>query len=192
MKWVLPGRFVDELPAVLADAPPLPGEEARYAQLLAVLEAAKSDAKLKQAMTDAAKEADELLVKPVFEFRNYGLQLPHHWSTIANGAAFGTDYFTRTAVAKSNILVNIPVQAKYFVMILIAINLLFFSAGGGGVAHSAHLGGALTGYLYLKRIRLNLFSEIQYRYLKWRINRTRRKFDVYSGGRRDDVNRRVH
>jgi hypothetical protein len=114
VKWVLPGTFVDELPAVLADAPPLPGEEARYAQLLAVLEAAKSDAKLKQAMTDAAKEADELLVKPVFEFRNYGLQLPHHWSTIANGAAFGTDYFTRTAVAKSNILVNIPVQAKYF------------------------------------------------------------------------------
>jgi hypothetical protein len=114
VKWVLPGRFVDELPAVLADAPPLPGEEARYAQLLAALEAAKSDAKLKQAMTDAAKEADELLVKPVFEFRNYGLQLPHHWSTIANGAAFGTDYFTRTAVAKSNILVNIPVQAKYF------------------------------------------------------------------------------
>ena len=41
-------------------------------------------------------------------------------------------------------------------------------------------------------MRLNLFSEIQYRYLKWRINRTRRKFDVYSGGRRDDINRRVH
>ena len=35
-------------------------------------------------------------------------------------------------------------------------------------------------------------SEIQYRYLKWRINRMRRKFDVYSGGRGDDVNRRVH
>jgi hypothetical protein len=114
VKWVRPETFLDELPAVLADAPPLPGEEARYAQVLAVLEAANSDAKLKQAMTDAAKEADELLVKPVFEFRNYGLQLPHHWSTIANGAAFGTDYFTRTAVAKSNILVNIPVQAKYF------------------------------------------------------------------------------
>ena len=29
-------RFVDELPAVLADAPPLPGEEARYAQVLAM------------------------------------------------------------------------------------------------------------------------------------------------------------
>jgi hypothetical protein len=41
-QWVFPERFVDELPAVLSDAPPLPGEEARYAQVLAVLEVAKS------------------------------------------------------------------------------------------------------------------------------------------------------
>ena len=39
---------------------------------------------------------------------------------------------------------------------------------------------------------INLGSEIKYRYLKWRINRMRRRFDVYSGGRADDVNRRVH
>jgi membrane associated rhomboid family serine protease len=85
-----------------------------------------------------------------------------------------------------------PVPAKYFVMILGAIALLFAAGGGGGVAHTAHLGGLVTGYIYLKGGRLNLFSEIQYRYLKWRINRMRRKFDVYSGGRRDDINRRVH
>jgi membrane associated rhomboid family serine protease len=85
-----------------------------------------------------------------------------------------------------------PVPAKYFVMILGAIALLFAAGGGGGVAHTAHLGGLVTGYFYLKGTRINLFSEIQYRYLKWRINRMRRKFDVYSGGRRDDVNRRVH
>src|SRR5215469_5475403 len=35
-------------------------------------------------------------------------------STISNGAAFGTDYFTRTAVAKSNIFVNSPKETKYF------------------------------------------------------------------------------
>ena len=35
-------------------------------------------------------------------------------------------------------------------------------------------------------------SELKYRYLKWKINRARRKFDVYSGGRADDVNRRIH
>ena len=107
-KWVHPEKFFDELPLVLADAPPLPGEEARYAQVLAVLDAAKRGAKLREAMTKAAAEADTELVTPLLQFRNYGQQLPHHWSTISNEAAFGTDYFTRTAVAKSNIFVNSP------------------------------------------------------------------------------------
>ena len=113
-KWVFPEKFVDQLPVVLADAPPLPGEEARYAQVLAVVEAAQADAKLKAAMAEAAAEADEQLVKPLFQFRNYGQQLPYKWSTISNEAAFGTDYFTRTAVAKSNIFVNSPNETKYF------------------------------------------------------------------------------
>jgi len=85
-----------------------------------------------------------------------------------------------------------PVQARYFVMILGGLALMFSFGGGAGVAHTAHLGGLATGYLYLRGKRINLVSEIQYRYLKWRINRMRRKFDVYSGGRRDDINRRVH
>ncbi|HEY6353124.1 MAG TPA: DUF1254 domain-containing protein [Burkholderiaceae bacterium] len=57
--WVPPQNFVDTLPAMLADAPPLPGEEARYAQVLAVLEAASKDPQLKAAMTEGAVEADE-------------------------------------------------------------------------------------------------------------------------------------
>jgi len=113
-RWVFPEKFVDQLPIVLADAPPLPGEEARYAQALAVMEAAKKDPALKQAVIAGAQEAEDQLVKPLFQFRNYGQQLPHHWSTISNESAFGTDYFTRTAVAKSNILVNSPNETKYF------------------------------------------------------------------------------
>lgn len=113
-RWVLPEKFFDELPAVFADAPPLPGEEARYAQVLAVLAAAKDNPQLKQVMVNAAKEAEEALVTPLFQFRNYGQQLPDYWSTISNESAFGTDYFTRTAVAKSNILVNSPDETKYF------------------------------------------------------------------------------
>ena len=85
-----------------------------------------------------------------------------------------------------------PLQARYFVMILGGMSLLFSLGGGSGVAHTAHLGGLISGYLYLKGNRLNIISEIQYRYLKWRINRMRKKFDVYSGGRRDDYDRRVH
>lgn len=114
VKWVRPDRFLDELSVVLSDAPPLPGEEARYAQVLAVLEAAQHHPELKKAMTDAAIEADAELVTPLFQFRNYGRQLPHHWSTISNEPAFGTDYFTRTAVAKSNIFVNSPNETKYY------------------------------------------------------------------------------
>jgi hypothetical protein len=114
VRWVVPEKFFDELPAVLADAPPLPGEETRYAQVIAVLDAAKSDLNLKQAMVGAATEADKELVTPLFQFRNYGEQLPHHWSTISNEAAFGSDYFTRTAVAKSNIFVNSPNETKYY------------------------------------------------------------------------------
>jgi hypothetical protein len=112
--WVVPEKFPEQLPVVLADAPPLPGEAARYAQVLAVVEAAKQDPKLKDAMIEGAREAEETLVRPLFDFRNYGQQLPHHWSTISNEARFGTDYFTRTAVAKSNILVNSPDETKYF------------------------------------------------------------------------------
>ncbi|MEO6380603.1 MAG: DUF1254 domain-containing protein [Nitrobacter sp.] len=113
-RWVYPEKFFDELPTVLADAPPLPGEEARYAQVLAVLTAAKDNPKVKQSMIEAAKDAEDKLVNPLFQFRNYGQQLPHNWSTISNESAFGTDYFTRTAVAKSNILVNSPNETKYF------------------------------------------------------------------------------
>jgi membrane associated rhomboid family serine protease len=119
----------------------------------------------------------------------------YYLSTIgASGAIFGlllayALYFPTRPILMFFIF---PVPAKYFVMILGAIQLMLASAGGGGVAYTAHLGGIATGYLYLKGLRLNLFSEIQYRYLKWRINRTRRKFDVYSGGRRDDIDRRVH
>src|SRR4029453_6676305 len=77
-QWVFPEKFFDELPAVLASAPPLPGEEARYAQVPALPEPRKRDRPLKPALIEAAKEAEEPLVEPLFEFRNFGIQLPDH------------------------------------------------------------------------------------------------------------------
>ena len=78
-----------------------------------------------------------------------------------------------------------PVPAKYFVMILGAIAFLTSVEGGGTVAATTHLGGLLVGYLYLQSGRGGMTAEIKYRYLKWKMNRMRRKFDVYSGGRSD-------
>jgi hypothetical protein len=113
-RWVFPETFFDQVPQVLKDTPPLPGEEARYAQVLTAIAAAEKDPTLKQAMSDEAEKADTDLIGPLLQFRNWGQQLPHHWSSISNSAAFGTDYFTRTAVAKSNILVNAPNETKYY------------------------------------------------------------------------------
>ena len=113
----------------------------------------------------------------------------------ASGAIFGVLlayalYFPHRPIL---VMFVFPVPAKYFVMIMGGISLLAsLGASSGGVAHTTHLGGLAAGYLFLKRPRLNIKAEIQYRIVKWRINRMRRKFDVYSGGRADDINRRVH
>jgi membrane associated rhomboid family serine protease len=85
-----------------------------------------------------------------------------------------------------------PVPAKIFVIIMGAIAFYASLAGGGGVANATHLGGLLVAYLYLKSARMNPLGELKYRYLRWKINRVRKKFDVYSGGRADDWDRRVH
>ncbi len=82
-----------------------------------------------------------------------------------------------------------PIPAKYFVMIVGAM--AFLSTPNSGVSETAHLGGLAIGYLYLRAGRGGLSAEIKYRYLKWKMNRLRRKFDVYSGGR-SDWDRHVH
>ncbi|WP_026730722.1 DUF1214 domain-containing protein, partial [Flavobacterium denitrificans] len=76
--------------------------------------AAKKDPALKKAMIEEAHKADKELVDPLLQFRNWGIPLPGNWTTADNCAAFGTDYFTRTAIAKSNILVNAGKETKYF------------------------------------------------------------------------------
>jgi hypothetical protein len=113
-RWVFPDRLAEVLSTVLDEVPPLPGEEALYAQFRAVLAAIDADEDLRAAFTAAAIEAETELVQPLFQFRNYGVTLPHHWTTIINNAEWGTDYLTRTAAAKSNIFVNAPMETRYF------------------------------------------------------------------------------
>jgi membrane associated rhomboid family serine protease len=89
--------------------------------------------------------------------------------------------------------IPIPIPAKFFVIILGAI--AFLSSLGGrasGVAHATHLGGLLAGYLYLTRGRGGISGEIKYRWLKWKMARMRRRFDVVQGGRPGGWNGKVH
>jgi rhomboid family protein len=86
-----------------------------------------------------------------------------------------------------------PIAAKYFVMIMGAIALLS-SVGdsGGGIAHITHLGGLVAGYLLLRGPDLRPRDEIRYRYLRWKMDRARKKFGVHSGGRDDHWDKWVH
>ena len=114
----------------------------------------------------------------------------------ASGAVYGVLlayalYFPRRLIY---VYFFFPIPVKYVVMILGAISLLSAIEGpGGGVAHTTHLGGLIVAYLYLKGgTRTRLLADIKYRYMKWRINQMRRRFDVYPGGRSKPVDRRVH
>src|SRR5262245_59037765 len=70
---VHPDTFFDDLQTILEDAPPLHGEEAKYAEALSLVAAAQADPKIKAAMIDEAKKAQEELVEPLLQFRNFGI-----------------------------------------------------------------------------------------------------------------------
>src|SRR5258706_7537256 len=97
IRWVLPETFLDELPLVLERVPPMPGEEALYAQARSLLDVTRRDASLKAAALDELAKAETDVVAPTFRFSTFGAKLPGNRTTITNSAALGTDYFTRTA-----------------------------------------------------------------------------------------------
>ena len=86
----------------------------------------------------------------------------------------------------------IPIKAKYFVILM---GLLAFwssvTASGSGVAHVAHLGGMLFGWLYLRHgwgdrgFRFRLPSLTEWRERR-RQDRLRKKFKVYYRDTRGD------
>jgi len=114
MAWVKPEAFFDQLQIILKEVPPLPGEEVIYAQVSALLETLQAAPELKALAIQCAVTAETELIAPLFDFVNVGYPVKHNWTTQRNGAAFGTDYLTRAACAKSNIFVNQPQETRYF------------------------------------------------------------------------------
>jgi membrane associated rhomboid family serine protease len=111
----------------------------------------------------------------------------------ASGAIFGLMLAYAMYFPDRQIIFYIfPIPTKVFVTIMGAIALFSSFGDSGGVASATHLGGLAVAYVFLKSARVHPLSELKYRYLKWKINRVRKKFDVYSGGRANDYDRRVH
>jgi hypothetical protein len=113
-QWVDPNQFFPTLPPVLSEVPARPGEEALYAWIGSLLDAAAADPGVAELLRQTAVDADQALVQELFEFRNIGVPVARNWTTQRNGAAFGTDYLSRTAMGKANIFVNTPTETAYF------------------------------------------------------------------------------
>lgn len=111
--WVEPGRFFAQLKGVLAEVPPLPGEEALYGQFSALIAAGEADPAIAKAMQQAAVDAEKQVVSPLFMLNNNGVKIANNWTRPMNNAAWGTDYLTRLAVAKSNIFENAANETNY-------------------------------------------------------------------------------
>ena len=109
-----PDLFFPALRPVLNEVPARIGEEALYAWFESLLTAAESDPKIAELLRAVAQEANDGLVADLFQFRNIGVPLEHNWTTQRNGAAFGTDYLSRTAMGKANIFVKVPAEKTYF------------------------------------------------------------------------------
>ena len=121
-QYVDPNTFFDELPAILKDVPPLPGEEARYALIDALLDSAKKNPEIAATIKQAANDAEKALIAPLQDFRTNGVKIDGGWNTPPNVAAWGYDYITRAATAKSNMYTNQPTETRYF----------FLEVDGGG------------------------------------------------------------
>lgn len=111
--WVDPDRFFDQLPEVLDTVPPLPGEEAMYQQFRALLDAADASPAVKDALVEVARETEDKVITPLLQWEFNGPPAGNNWYSPTNNSAFGTDYLTRTAIARSNMFENVPQETKY-------------------------------------------------------------------------------
>jgi membrane associated rhomboid family serine protease len=93
-----------------------------------------------------------------------------------------------------------PIKIKYFVMIIGAIALYSaMQSGQSGIAHLAHLGGMIFGYLYLRGGNpwdrwksFNLCDRWKLYQDRRRLARLKKRFQVYPGGKDDDSGPTFH
>jgi membrane associated rhomboid family serine protease len=75
----------------------------------------------------------------------------------------------------------IPIQVKYFVMIVGVIAFMMSFQASGTVSNFAHLGGLLFGYIFLKmpNLSFDVVGPVRGQYRDWKLRRAKKKFQVY-------------
>lgn len=113
-RWVVPEKFFDQFPEILAMVPPQPGEEAMYAQFRWLADVAARDPAVKRAITDEAVKAETEIIDPFLQWQHNGKPAGNGWNRSVNGADFGVDYLNRAATSRSNMFENRPSETQYF------------------------------------------------------------------------------
>ncbi len=84
-----------------------------------------------------------------------------------------------------------PIRARNFVIIFGAIELYASITGAsGGIAHVAHLGGMLFGYLYINYARI--LKKIYMAYLHYKLRRLRKDIHIVDNEKRRDKKDYLH
>ena len=112
--WVDPAVFFDQLPDVMKQVPPMPGEEALYKWIGSVLDAAAKDPEVMKTLRETAFAADKELVAPMMQWRYDGQPAGNGWTVAYNNAAFGTDYIHRMGAVKAYPYSNKANETIYF------------------------------------------------------------------------------
>jgi len=117
---------------------------------------------------------------------------PHVGTIGASGAIFGILLANAVLFPDRTILWGflIPIKMKWFVLIIGVITFVSSFQVNTGVSEFAHLGGLLFGYIFLKKPRggYDYLGPLQKQYKQWKIQRAKRKFEVYlrkQGSNRD-------
>ena len=112
--WVNPATFFKELPMVMKQVPPMPGEESLYKWIGSVLDAAAKDPEVMKTLQTTAVAADQELVAPMMAWRYNGQPAGNGWTSPANNGAFGTDYIHRTGAVLADPYDNKRNETMYF------------------------------------------------------------------------------
>ncbi len=88
----------------------------------------------------------------------------------------------------------IPIQMKWFVLIIGVVTFISSFQVNTGVSEFAHLGGMLFGYLFLKSPRAGFdpLGPLLRQYQQWKIQRAKKKFQVYLRKQGSDQDPWVH
>jgi len=100
----------------------------------------------------------------------------------SSGAIFGLLLAFGVMYPNQTVLMSFlfPIKAKYMVAIYAGIELLLTLGPNTGVSTIAHLGGMLFGYIYLKsKLPRVSMPDVRGAYNQWKLQRAKRKFQVY-------------